>query len=117
VSARFNEALQGAFGHVRGTLRRCKIATKNETTNIAYGILDEQMAMPPADRLALARALVPEHATELATLRAENARLREALGHYADTYCEGWCKEAGGTFDDCGGCHARAALAPQEPGQ
>lgn len=37
--------------------------------------------------------------------------VREALEHYAEQYCEGWCKEAGGSFEDCGGCKARAALA------
>ena len=37
--------------------------------------------------------------------------LVKALEFYADQYCEGWCKEFGGYFDDCGGCHARHALA------
>lgn len=36
----------------------------------------------------------------------------KALEHYADVYCEGWCKEAPAhaNFDDCGGCKARLAL-------
>lgn len=42
------------------------------------------------------------------------AELLEALKHYADTYCEGWCKESCGSFDDCGGCRARAAIAKAE---
>jgi hypothetical protein len=33
------------------------------------------------------------------------------LAHYAEHYCEGWCKENGGYFDDCGGCPARRAIA------
>jgi hypothetical protein len=36
----------------------------------------------------------------------------DVLRHYADTYCEGWCKDApaNANFDDCGGCRARLAL-------
>ncbi len=41
---------------------------------------------------------------------ADDARkIAEALQHYSDQYCEGWCSN-GGNFDDCGGCRARAAL-------
>lgn len=43
-------------------------------------------------------------------VKNENERLRGALSHYATQYCEGWCKENGGLFEDCGGCLARAAL-------
>jgi hypothetical protein len=42
------------------------------------------------------------------------ARLREALEHYAKEYCEGWCEQDAGcaNFDhDCGGCLARRALS------
>ena len=52
-----------------------------------------------------------EAATELRRLHQVNAELLEALKHYSNTYCEGWCKENGGSFDDCGGCKARAAIA------
>lgn len=48
---------------------------------------------------------------ELCRLHSVNADLLEALNHIAETYCEGWCKESGGSFDDCGGCKARAAIA------
>lgn len=41
----------------------------------------------------------------------QDVDLTDALKYYADTYCEGWCKENGGTFEDCGGCKARAVLA------
>jgi hypothetical protein len=43
----------------------------------------------------------------------EEKDLREivdTLAYYATTYCEGWCAEAGGNFEDCGGCRARIAL-------
>jgi hypothetical protein len=53
-------------------------------------------------------------AAELRRLHAVNQELLEALKHYADTYCEGWCKESCGSFDDCGGCKARAAIAKAE---
>lgn len=45
------------------------------------------------------------------------ARLREALEHYADQYCEGWCEQDAGcaNFDDCGGCLARRALSQHSP--
>lgn len=29
------------------------------------------------------------------------------LQHYAEQFCEGWCKENGGDFADCAGCKAR----------
>ncbi len=34
------------------------------------------------------------------------------LKHYAEQYCEGWCKDnpPEANFDDCGGCRARLAL-------
>lgn len=60
----------------------------------------------------LSPALTPAEADRL---RAENARLRAALDNYAHHYCEGWCKELDGTFPDCGGCEARAALAQEAP--
>jgi hypothetical protein len=51
----------------------------------------------------------------VAVIRAEPVGalplLLQTLRYYADTYCEGWCKENGGTFDDCGGCPARDAIA------
>lgn len=34
-----------------------------------------------------------------------------ALQKYEHDYCEGWCKENGGSFSDCGGCAARAVVA------
>jgi hypothetical protein len=45
--------------------------------------------------------------------------LIEALKHYADIYCEGWCKDAPShaQFNDCGGCKARAALNSATPAQ
>ncbi len=42
--------------------------------------------------------------------KAENGRLKAVLKQYAETYCEGWCSVNGGSFEDCGGCPARAAL-------
>jgi hypothetical protein len=47
-------------------------------------------------------------------LHALNGELLEVLKHYADTYCEGWCKESCGSFNDCGGCKARATIAKAE---
>lgn len=53
------------------------------------------------------------------------ARLRAALEYYADTFCEGFCKDLpqAGTYQpemdlDCSGCKARTALAqtPTDPG-
>ncbi len=60
MSARYDPSLQGAFGHVRGTLRRSEVGTKTETTSLAYGILDDLRMMPAPDRIALARALVAD---------------------------------------------------------
>jgi hypothetical protein len=58
-------------------------------------------------------------ATELAAAQQREARLRAALEYYADTFCEGFCKDLpqAGTYQpemdlDCSGCKARAALAP-----
>lgn len=57
----------------------------------------------------------PAMIAELRELRAENARLREVVKHYADTLCEG-IGECVGDFcgmlssNECGGCFARAAL-------
>ena len=58
-------------------------------------------------------------AAELAAAQQREARLRAALEYYADTFCEGFCKDLpqAGTYQpemdlDCSGCKARAALAP-----
>jgi hypothetical protein len=48
---------------------------------------------------------------------AERIRdLEGALRHYAQNYCEDWCKDSppNAVFDDCGGCRARAVLQPKE---
>jgi Lar family restriction alleviation protein len=47
----------------------------------------------------------------LAALRSPDAAA--TLKHYAEQYCEGWCKDSppSASFDDCGGCRARLALA------
>jgi cell division protein FtsB len=53
---------------------------------------------------------------ELATLRADNARLRGHLAYYREQFCEGFCEDFPAGFtnaeceNDCGGCRARAAL-------
>jgi len=51
-----------------------------------------------------------------ARLAARIETLEAALRYYATQYCEGWCKDAPAhaDFDDCGGCRARAALAPEQ---
>lgn len=53
---------------------------------------------------------------EIDDLRAQLEAARKALGHYAEQYCEGWCKDApsNATFDDCDGCKARAGSAALE---
>lgn len=50
---------------------------------------------------------------ETRTAQSPDTCVREALEHYADQYCEGWCKDAPAKahFDDCGGCKARLAIA------
>jgi hypothetical protein len=41
--------------------------------------------------------------------------LEAALREYECDYCEGWCKDAPPqAMFDCGGCRARAALAPKQ---
>ncbi|MET0706205.1 MAG: hypothetical protein ABWY82_05060 [Tardiphaga sp.] len=42
--------------------------------------------------------------------------LEAALRPYATDFCEGWCKDSPpqAMFDDCSGCRARAALAPEQ---
>ena len=66
-----------------------------------------------------------EAEAELAAAQQREARLRAALEYYADTFCEGFCKDLpqAGTYQpemdlDCSGCKARAALAqtPTDPG-
>ena len=59
-----------------------------------------------------------EAEAELAAAQQREARLRAALEYYADTFCEGFCKDLpqAGTYQpemdlDCSGCKARAALA------
>lgn len=47
---------------------------------------------------------------DIARLTKANASMVEVCKHYANQYCEGWCKESGGIFPDCGGCPARAVL-------
>jgi len=43
------------------------------------------------------------------------AALEAALREYEDDYCEGWCRDAPPqAMFDCGGCRARAALAPEQ---
>jgi hypothetical protein len=56
--------------------------------------------------------------TGVPALIAENKRLREALGVYADQLCEGLCREYGPNFDDdvCFGCQAKKLLASTEGG-
>jgi hypothetical protein len=72
----------------------------------------------------LARALLDARA-ERAAAQQREARLRAALEYYADTFCEGFCKDLpqAGTYQpemdlDCSGCKARATLAqtPTDPG-
>lgn len=49
--------------------------------------------------------------TEIERLTAQVERMREALGWYADTFCEySTCNEGCGKFGDdvCSGCKARA---------
>lgn len=36
--------------------------------------------------------------------------VQSTLKHYANTFCEGWCKESGEAFADCAGCLARQTL-------
>lgn len=58
--------------------------------------------------------LKPEHFDLLGSvaerMRGEVDARTAVLAHYAEHYCEGWCKENGGYFDDCGGCPARRAI-------
>ena len=43
------------------------------------------------------------------------ATLEAALREYESDYCEGWCTDAPPqAMFDCGGCRARAALAPEQ---
>lgn len=62
-----------------------------------------------------------EAADHIEDLDAEIARLREALRHYEDSFCEGFCKDVPTGFTspdmelDCSGCKARAALATAAP--
>jgi hypothetical protein len=46
----------------------------------------------------------------VADLEQRSAGLEETLQHYADQFCEGWCKDNGGQFEDCAGCRARTAI-------
>jgi hypothetical protein len=43
-------------------------------------------------------------------------QLEAALRPYVTDFCEGWCKDSppNAMFDDCSGCRARAALAPEQ---
>lgn len=36
--------------------------------------------------------------------------MKETLQTYKEQYCEGWCEENGGFYEDCGGCLARKTL-------
>ena len=63
-------------------------------------------------------------AAELAAAQQREARLRAALEYYADTFCEGFCKDLpqAGTYQpemdlDCSGCKARAALSNNGRGE
>jgi hypothetical protein len=82
--------------------------------------LDDLRKTDASEELAALRERVAELQAETgytdairAVARDENRRLREALMRYEDDFCEGWCKENGGTFSDCSGCIARAALAAE----
>jgi hypothetical protein len=42
-------------------------------------------------------------------------KLEAALREYESDYCEGWCRDAPPqAMFDCGGCRARAAIAPEQ---
>ena len=44
-------------------------------------------------------------------LDCDGRKIVSVLEHYADQYCEGWCKDAPANVSwDCGGCKARIAL-------
>jgi hypothetical protein len=94
------------------------------TGDVSIGTPTEQEQEPVAFDALVAISLLTHLGGEVADyedvveavrrLSAVNRELLEALKHYADTYCEGWCKESCGSFDDCGGCKARAAIAKAE---
>jgi len=74
-------------------------------------------------RNTLLREALGERVTELATLRADNARLREALEELAEQTLTAEMTQGHRAIADYEGAYnsmigvARAALAPQEPGR
>lgn len=50
-----------------------------------------------------------EQEVEATRLIAAALVLLTVCDQYAEQYCEGWCRESGGSFTDCGGCKARLA--------
>lgn len=66
------------------------------------------------ERYEFAETRLSARREENATLTARIEKLEVVLRDHANLYCEGWCKEGGGYFDDCSGCPARAALTPTD---
>jgi hypothetical protein len=68
-------------------------------------------ATPDTQRITLGDVDVEELEAAAARIEVLEAALRE----YEHDYCEGWCRDAPPqAMFDCGGCRARAALAPEQ---
>lgn len=88
-------------------------------------IARHRLASTEALRAQLAATSGREEALRLlmAEREAEIARAKEALEHYADLFCEGWCAGkdpvacAAIGDDNCSGCHAVVALAKLSEGR
>jgi hypothetical protein len=83
--------------------------------NISRAILSlsdrvEEARLETARRFASLQEQAVRDGNEITRLGTRAEEARKTLEHYADQYCEGWCKEVGGFFDDCGGCPARRNL-------
>ena len=103
--ARHDDDCVAETWHGKGPLR-CSCGLYEAQTALA--------AQPPAAPVTDTASRIDRDYTH-SRLSASNAA--ETLRHYADQYCEGWCKDApaNANFDDCGGCRARLALNSAEP--
>ena len=67
-----------------------------------------------ADRIEQLEAALDRAVTRGLEQVEQIATLEAALREYESDYCEGWCTDAPPqAMFDCGGCRARAALAPE----
>lgn len=106
---------EGALAHIIDVLN----GTQGRHCEPGHVLMPQSRDEAQAMYLVAEKYLFPEGVPAPAQGLPSCDAITSALRHYANTYCEGWCKDApaNSNFDDCGGCRARLALNTGAPAQ